>query len=75
MITINRAAVAGAIALNIPTLYWMTQLSAAATALAAVALAAVGAGLGALVAFGLGQPSRKAVALPRSHSRDLERAA
>lgn len=73
--TTKQTATAGAIALNVPTAYWMTQLPAGTAALAAVTLAAIGGGLGALAGFGLAEPRREPTALPRSSSQDLERAA
>jgi hypothetical protein len=75
MMTTKQTAIAGAVALNVPTAYWMTQLPAGTAALAAVTLAAIGAGLGALAGFGFAQPLREATALPRPSSHDLERAA
>jgi hypothetical protein len=73
--TRTRAALTGAIALNIPTLYWVTQLSAATALLAAVTLAAVGAGLGALAAFGFTRPLSEATPLPQRSAHRLERRA
>lgn len=75
MMSTKQTAIAGAIALNVPTVYWMTQLPAGTAALAAVTLAAIGAGLGALVGFGFAQPRREATALVPPGLHDLERAA
>ena len=73
LMTRTRAALVGAIALNIPTLYWATQLSPATVLLAAVTLAAVGAGLGALAAFGLTRPPLEATPLPYRSSHGIDR--
>jgi hypothetical protein len=75
LMTRNRAALTGALAFNIPTLYWATQLSAGMVLLAAAALAAVGAALGALTAFGVTRPAVEATPLPYRSARDLERPA
>ena len=75
LMTRNRAALLGALALNIPTLYWATQLSAGMVLLAAVALAAVGAALGALAAFGAARPAVEATPLPYRSTGDIERPA
>lgn len=73
--TRTRAALIGAVVLNIPTLYWATQLSAAAVILAALTLAAVGAGLGALAAFGFTRSPVEATPLPYRSAPDIERSA
>ena len=75
LMTRNGAALTGALALNIPTLYWATQLSPGMVLLAAVALAVVGATLGALAAFGVARPPVAATFIPYRTARDIERTA
>jgi hypothetical protein len=75
LMTRTRAALTGAAALNIPTTYWATHLSAATVLLAAVTLAAVGAGLGALAAFGFTRPPLEATSLPHRSARGIDRRA
>jgi hypothetical protein len=75
LMTRNQAALTGAIALNIPTIYWATQLPAGMVVLAAAALAVVGAALGALAAFGFTEPRGEATRLQSRNTRDLERRA
>jgi hypothetical protein len=64
LMTRTRAALTGAVALNIPTLYWATQLSAVTVLVAAVTLAVVGAALGGLAAFGFTRPAGRGGAAP-----------
>jgi hypothetical protein len=73
--TRNRAALTGALALNIPTLYWATELSAVTVLLAAVTLAVVGAALGALAALGFTRSPLEATPLPYRSADDLDRMA
>jgi membrane protein implicated in regulation of membrane protease activity len=74
-LTRNRAALIGAAALNIPALYWATQLSTGMVLLAAVVLAVVGAMLGTLAAFGVSRTPAEATPLPNRTSRELDRSA
>jgi hypothetical protein len=72
--TVTRLAIAGAIVLNVPTLIAATALSPGALVLSALVLAAIGAALGAVTAWGTQsvRVTPPAVAAPR---RDTERLA
>jgi uncharacterized membrane protein YdjX (TVP38/TMEM64 family) len=74
-LTRNRAALIRAAVLNIPTLYWATQLSAGMVLLAAVVLAVVGMMLGSLAAFGFSRTPAEATPLRYRTSRELDRSA
>jgi hypothetical protein len=59
-----RLAIVGAIALNIPTLFAATALSAGAVVISALVLAAVGAAIGALTGWAMAtQPAEPAVGI------------
>jgi hypothetical protein len=60
--TISRSAVAGAVMLNIPTIFAASALSASAVAISAVVLAAVGAAIGAVSAWAITDRIDEAVA-------------
>ena len=61
--TATRLAVAGALVLNIPTLFAATVLSTGAIVISALVLAAVGAALGAVTGWAIATPAeREAVA-------------
>jgi hypothetical protein len=49
--TITRTALAGALAINVPSIYWATLLPAGAVVIGILALAAVGALLGAFTGW------------------------
>jgi len=58
----RRLAIAGAIALNIPTIFAATVLSAGAIVISALVLAAVGAAIGAVTGWAIAaQPAEPAV--------------
>jgi hypothetical protein len=71
--TINQTAGAGAIALNIPTLVAAAFLPALPLLVTAVALAAIGAALGALVGWSYQTPRHAVVELQAAN--ELQRAA
>jgi membrane protein YqaA with SNARE-associated domain len=60
--TVTRSAAAGALVLNLPTLFAAAALPAAAVAISAFALAAVGAALGALTRWAISHRIDEAVA-------------
>ena len=49
--TITRTALAGALAINVPSVYWATLLPAGAVVIGILALAAIGALLGAFTGW------------------------
>jgi hypothetical protein len=50
-VTITRTTIAGALAINVPSIYWATVLPTAALVTSIVTLAGVGALLGALTGY------------------------
>jgi len=60
--TATRLAVAGALALNIPTIFAASALSAGAVVISALVLAAIGAALGAVTGWAIAAPSAVAAA-------------
>jgi membrane protein YqaA with SNARE-associated domain len=58
--TTTRLAVAGALVLNIPTLFAAAVLPAGAIVIAALALAAIGAALGAVTGWAITSPAEQA---------------
>jgi hypothetical protein len=72
--TINHTSIAGALALNMPTVVAAAFLPASAVIVMAVCLALIGAALGAVVHMGFPAPTEhQLIQLPRS--RDEHRAA
>jgi membrane protein YqaA with SNARE-associated domain len=68
--TANRLAIAGALALNIPTIFAATAISAGAVVVMAVALAALGAALGAVTGWAIATPAEQtAVAVAPAQER------
>jgi membrane protein YqaA with SNARE-associated domain len=61
-VTISRLAIIGAIALNIPTIFAATALSAGAVLISALVLAAVGAAVGAVTGWAIARPGAEPVA-------------
>ena len=49
--TITRSAIAGILAINVPSIYWATMLPTAALVVGVVALAGIGALLGAFTGY------------------------
>ncbi len=65
--TINRLALAGALVLNIPTIFAASVLPAGAVVISALVLAAIGASLGAVTGWAIAAPSgARATAAERS---------
>lgn len=58
--TATRLAVAGALVLNIPTLFAATVLSSGAIVISALLLAAIGAALGAVTGWAIATPAEQA---------------
>jgi hypothetical protein len=68
--TTTRLAIAGALALNIPTLFAAAVLPAATIVIAALALAAIGAALGAVTGWAITSPAEQAaLAVAPAHER------
>ncbi|HEY3766736.1 MAG TPA: hypothetical protein VGL44_16350 [Gaiellales bacterium] len=68
--TITRFAIAGAIVLNIPTIFAATALSAGALVTSAIVLAAIGAALGAVTAWAVATPAATRVAVVAESRED-----
>ena len=67
--TINHTSIAGALALNVPTVVAAAFLPASAVIAMAVCLALIGAALGAVVHMGLAAPAEhQLIQLPHSQS-------
>ncbi|MEP6642304.1 MAG: hypothetical protein ABJB93_10410 [Gaiellales bacterium] len=73
--TTTRLAVIGAAVLNVPTIFAATLLPAGAVAVSAAVLAATGAGLGAMLGWGISNRTDQPAATPRVESADFERIA
>jgi membrane protein YqaA with SNARE-associated domain len=67
--TATRLAVAGALVLNIPTIFAATVLSAGAIVISAIVLAAIGAALGAVTGWAIAAPAEPAVVAAAVHER------
>jgi hypothetical protein len=73
--TTIRFAIIGAAALNAPTIFAGTVLSAGALALSAVVLAATGAALGVMFGWGISNRSDDVAATPQFEPAAIERIA
>lgn len=73
--TTARSAVAGALVLNLPSVYWAFVLPAPAAVAAATLLAILGAALGAIAGWALEAPRRPELRAVRAPARERDRLA
>jgi membrane protein YqaA with SNARE-associated domain len=67
--TATRVAVAGALILNVPTVFAATTLSAGAILISVVVLAAIGAALGAVTGWAITTPAEPTAVVATEHER------
>ncbi len=73
--TATRLAIAGALVLNIPTIFAASALPAGAVVISALVLAAIGAALGAVTAWAIAAPSAALASAVESSPAHAERLA